>query len=267
MITILYFLTGFISASIFAWLLVKNILKRQGENSKEQKDEFTSLSSAYMITKEKLATTSAQLNAAEQKLDTQKQELIEIGEKFRFEFRSLAQGIMEEKTEKFTQVNEQKMKAILEPLKSEIGLFKQKVEETYDRESKERFTLGKEVERLILMTQQVSLEANNLTSALKGNNKLQGNWGEMILESLLENSGLTKDREYFIQAFIRDNTGNIIKDESGKGLQPDVTICYPDQRKIIIDSKVSLLAWDECISHEKKEDQQRCLQEHINSKT
>ncbi len=146
-----------------------------------------------------------------------------------------------------------------------LGIFKQKVEETYDRESKERFSLGKEIERLVIMTQQVSTDANNLTTALKGNNKMQGNWGEMILESLLENSGLSKGREYFLQEFIRDNAGNIIKDEHGAGLQPDVTIRYPDQRKIIIDSKVSLVAWDECVAQENKEDQLRLMQQHIKS--
>jgi DNA recombination protein RmuC len=157
------------------------------------------------------------------------------------------------------------MKAILDPLKDDLGIFKQKVEETYDKESKERFSLGKEIERLVLMTQQVSAEANNLTTALKGNNKMQGNWGEMILESLLENSGLTKGREYFLQEFIRDNAGNIIKDENGAGLQPDVTICYPDQRKIIIDSKVSLLAWDSFVACENPAEQKLCLQQHVKS--
>jgi DNA recombination protein RmuC len=94
---------------------------------------------------------------------------------------------------------------------------------------------------------------------------MQGNWGEMILESLLENSGLAKGREYFLQEFIRDNAGNIIKDENGAGLQPDVIICYPDQRKIIIDSKVSLVAWDEFIACENVEDQRLFLQQHIKS--
>jgi DNA recombination protein RmuC len=201
----------------------------------------------------------------EEKLAQQKDELTQIGEKFKFEFKNLAQNILEEKTQKFTEVNEQKMKAILDPLKNDLGIFKKKVEETYDKESKERFSLGKEIERLVVMTQQVSTDANNLTTALKGNNKMQGNWGEMILESLLENSGLTKGREYFLQEFIRDNAGNIIKDENGAGLQPDVTICYPDERKIIVDSKVSLVAWDEFIAQEKTEDQQRYLQQHIKS--
>ena len=157
------------------------------------------------------------------------------------------------------------MSAILTPLKTQLVDFKQKVEDTYDKESKERFSLGKEVERLISMTQQVSLEANNLTSALKGNNKMQGNWGEMILESILENTGLTKNREYFLQEFIRDNAGNVIKDENGKGLQPDVIIVYPDQRKVIIDSKVSLIAWDESVAQADITEQKRLLLEHIKS--
>jgi DNA recombination protein RmuC len=146
-----------------------------------------------------------------------------------------------------------------------INEFKQKVEDTYDKESKERFSLGKEVHRLIEMSQQVSQQANNLTTALKGNNKMQGSWGEMILESLLEGSGLTKGREYQVQEFVRDNAGVIIKDEFGKGLQPDVTIYYPDNRKIIIDSKVSLVAWEQCIGCDDKETQKQFLLDHINS--
>jgi DNA recombination protein RmuC len=205
------------------------------------------------------------LKNAEEKLASQKEELNKIGDNFKFEFRNLAQSILEEKTQKFTEVNEEKMKAILDPLKNELGIFKLKVEETYDKESKERFSLGKEIQRLVEMTQQVSTDANNLSTALKGNNKMQGNWGEVILESLLENSGLSKGREYFLQDFIRDNAGDIIKDEHGAGLQPDVTICYPDQRKIIIDSKVSLVSWDEFVSMENKEDQMRSLQHHIKS--
>jgi DNA recombination protein RmuC len=143
--------------------------------------------------------------------------------------------------------------------------FKKKVDDTYDKESKERFTLGKEVQRLIEMSQLVSREANNLTTALKGNNKQQGNWGEMILESILNYSGLTKGREFLVQEFLRDNAGNIIRDENGKGLQPDITIVYPDQRKIIIDSKVSLIAWEQCIACDDVDQQKQFLKEHIQS--
>ncbi len=217
------------------------------------------------ILNSQLTLFRTKFHAAEEKLEHQKAELEMIGSQFKHEFTNLAQTILDEKTAKFTALNEEKMSALITPLKAQLGEFKQKVEETYDRESKERFSLGKEVQRLIEMSQLVSQEANNLTSALKGNVKMQGNWGEMILESLLESSGLSKGREYHIQQFIRDNAGNIIKDENGKGLQPDVTIYYPDNRKIIIDSKVSLIAWDEYTACSNVEQQKICLGNHIRS--
>jgi DNA recombination protein RmuC len=188
-----------------------------------------------------------------------------FNDQIKLEFGEIAQQIMEVNSKKFTQQNQEQIGQILQPLKTELGDFKKKVEETYDKESKERFSLGREIDRLVQMSLQVSTEANNLTTALKGNNKLQGNWGEMILESILEHSGLVKGREYQIQEFIKDAAGNIIKDENGKGLQPDVTIYYPDQRKLIIDSKVSLLAWDEYSSETDPALQEAALKKHISS--
>ena len=217
------------------------------------------------ILNNQLAMFKEKFHAAEEKLELQKAELEMIGNQFKHEFKNLAQTILEEKTEKFTALNEEKMSALISPLKAQLGEFKQKVEETYDKESKERFSLGREVQQLIKMSQKVSDEANNLTSALKGNVKMQGNWGEMILESLLESSGLSKGREYQVQQFIRDNAGNIVKDEAGKGLQPDITIYYPDNRKIIIDSKVSLIDWDEYTACSDVAQQKNCLSNHIRS--
>ncbi len=188
-----------------------------------------------------------------------------FNEQIKLEFGELAQQIMEVNAKKFTQQNQEQIGQILQPLKTELGDFKKKVEETYDKESKERFTLGREIDRLVQMSMQVSTEANNLTTALKGSNKLQGNWGEMILESILEHSGLVKGREYLVQEFIKDQAGHIIKDENGKGLQPDVTIFYPDQRKLIIDSKVSLVAWDEYSSETDNSLQEAALKRHIAS--
>ena len=275
-IYLITFSAGFIIAIIVATAVHKSLLKNKtvaiGERLQQQVVATADLKNEKQLLLREKEDFIARLSKAESKNDfleekllRQKEELNQIGESFKFEFKNLAQNILEEKTQKFTEVNEQKMKAILDPLKNELGVFKQKVEETYDKESKERFSLGKEIERLVVMTQQVSTDANNLTTALKGNNKMQGNWGEMILESLLENSGLAKGREYFLQEFIKDNAGNIIRDESGSGLQPDVTICYPDKRKIIVDSKVSLVAWDQFIAEEDAEVQQRCLQQHIKS--
>ena len=274
--SIIYLVAGVIIASVIASIIHRSLLKNQTAYLVERLQQQTLSQNLLLEEKQKLQVAKEQLIARatqaesrigflEEKLLQQKAELNKMGENFKFEFRSLAQNILEEKTQKFTEVNEEKMKAILDPLKKDIGIFKQKVEDTYDKESKERFSLGKEIERLVIMTQQVSADANNLTTALKGNNKMQGNWGEMILESLLENSGLSKGREYFLQEFIRDGAGNIIKNEYGAGMQPDVIICYPDQRKIIVDSKVSLIAWDACMAQENKEEQKRLLQQHIKS--
>ncbi|MDO9375020.1 MAG: DNA recombination protein RmuC [Ferruginibacter sp.] len=239
----------------------------EGSNKFLEKEfqDYSELQRAHQQVEKRMVSLQEQLKHAEEKLATEKIALEEMSERFRFEFRNLAQGIMEEKTARFTQVNEEKMKAILDPLKLEMVDFKKKVDDTYDKESKERFTLGREVQRLIEMSQLVSQEANNLTTALKGNNKQQGNWGEMILESILNFSGLTNGREYLVQEFIRDSAGNIIRDENGKGLQPDITIIYPDQRKIIIDSKVSLVAWEQCISCDDTAQQKQFLKEHIQS--
>ena len=250
----------------------KETLIRQTANGESQ---LQFLSEQYQLSKRyqkenellqnQLAMFKAKFHAAEEKMMEQKKEMEALGERFRFEFRNLAQSILEEKSEKFTQLNEEKLNAILTPLKMQLGEFKQKVEETYDKESKERFSLGKEIEKLVQMSQLVSTEANNLTSALKGSSKLQGDWGEMILESLLEGSGLSKGREYMVQEFIRDNAGNIIRDEQGKALQPDITIYYPDQRRLIIDSKVSLVAWEQFVSCTDALPAAKCLEEHLRS--
>ena len=255
---IISFIAGASIAAIVFWMIHRSIFSQHNKSLAVLKEDF------YRLSTEKYQLLQ-RATRAEGRNEILEEQYNKIGENFKHEFKNLAQNIFEEKSQKFTEVNEEKIKSILNPLKVQLGEFKQKVEDTYDKESKERFSLGKEVQRLIEMSQQVSQEANNLTTALKGNNKMQGNWGEMLLENLLEKSGLTKGREYFVQEFIRDTAGNIIKDENGKGLQPDIIISYPDQRKVIIDSKVSLLAWDECISHSEKAEQDRCLQEHIKS--
>lgn len=236
---------------------------------KEQYDILTNqLEERYMQlnkANEDKATLYAQLKSNREKLDNQQNDILRLREQFKLEFSELAQKILDDNSRKFSESNEQSIRQILEPLKTNITEFKQKVEDTYDKESKERFSLGKEVQRLIEMSARVSQEANNLATALKGNNKMQGNWGEMILESLLENSGLTRGREYQVQEFIKDEAGNVVRDEHGKAMQPDVTIYYPDQRRIIIDSKVSLLAWEQCIGCDDKESQRHLLNDHIRS--
>jgi DNA recombination protein RmuC len=213
----------------------------------------------------KLAVVETQLYSTQQLLKEAKTSGEKLSEQLKLEMEALAERVMKSNSLQMVQKNEEKIGEILKPLKAELGDFKKKVEETYEKESNQRFSLEKEIDKLVQMSAQVSQEANNLTSALKGNVKMQGNWGEMILETILEHSGLTKGREYVTQEFIRDNAGNIIKDEHGKGLQPDVTISYPDQRKVIIDSKVSLIAWDQYVLETTVEDQDRSLKNHIQS--
>ena len=253
--------TSFQNQFVRADALHQQVKQQYHELTIQLNERHTQLNKAN----EDKATLYAQLKSNREKLDNQQNDILRLREQFKLEFSELAQKILDDNSKKFSESNEQSIRQILEPLKTNITEFKQKVEDTYDKESKERFSLGKEVQRLIEMSAQVSHEANNLATALKGNNKMQGNWGEMILESLLENSGLTRGREYQVQEFIKDGAGNIVRDEHGKGLQPDVTIYYPDQRRIIIDSKVSLVAWEQCIGCDDKESQRHLLNDHIRS--
>jgi DNA recombination protein RmuC len=183
--------------------------------------------------------------------------MTELQLKARLEFEKIANQILEEKSSKFTLANQVNMEALLKPLGENIETFKKKVEDTYDKESRERFTLEKSVKELIEQTNKVSSEANNLATALKGQSKKQGDWGEMILESILEKSGLTKGREYTVQ--------ETIKDENGNSLRPDVIVTLPESRKIIIDSKVSLVAYDRYTSADNNDAQLAALTFHIAS--
>jgi len=185
-----------------------------------------------------------------------KQQAIEASEdKLRIAFKNLANEILEEKTQKFTEQNSTKLDAILKPLGEKIISFEKKVEEAYHKESNERFSLVNEIKRLAELNQQISQEANNLTQALKGQAKTQGNCGEIILESILEKSGLVKDREYFDQQSFTN--------AEGKRLQPDIVVSYPGERSVIIDSKVSLNAYERYASAEIKEEQDTALREHL----
>jgi len=190
-----------------------------------------------------------------EKLSTLKKDIEKLQDNFRNEFKNLANDILEEKTKKFTEQNRTKLDEILKPLSEKIRDFEKKVEDTYDKESKQRFSLEKEIKNLAELNQQISKEANNLTHALKGQTKTQGNWGEIILESILEKSGLVRDREYFVQASYTN--------EQGKRLQPDVIIAYPGDRSLVVDSKVSLLAYERFSSAETREEQDKALKDHL----
>ena len=218
----------------------------------------------YNSLNKEFATESANNKALREKLETQKQEIEDLGKKFNIEFQNIANKILEEKTEKFTNVNKQSLEVILKPLAENIDKFKKQVEDSYNTESKERFSLGEQVKEMAKLNKIISDEARNLTTALKGESKTQGNWGEMILESILEKSGLRKNETYFTEHQLSDDEGNPLRSDSeNKKMRPDVVIKYPDNRSVIIDSKVSLNAFTRYLSSSDKEEQERELQQHV----
>lgn len=209
---------------------------------------------------------SAQNEGLQKSLETQKEEIKKIQEEGKLQFENLANKILEEKTEKFTTVNQNNLKNILEPFQEKINDLKNKVNEAYEKENKERFSLAEKVKELALLNQQISEDAKKLTKALKGESKTQGNWGEMILESILEKSGLVKGREYFLEHELRDEDNKALFSEfSGKKMRPDAVVKYPDERNVIIDSKVSLTAFTELVDETDSDIYQIKVNQHLSS--
>ena len=192
---------------------------------------------------------------------TRSQEKIETlqnaREQMNLEFKNLANEILEQKSKNFTEMNKENIQNILNPLNEKIVSFEKKVSETYDKEAKERFSLAREIKSLQELNVRISTDAVNLTNALKGESKTQGIWGEMILERILEKSGLEKGREYEVQVNL--------KTEQGNNRQPDVIVHLPDKKDIVIDSKVSLKAYENYSSAENEPEQIESLKMHIQS--
>ena len=203
-------------------------------------EQLVDLKEAY----EKLITSSDQLREDNSRLSERIKFIEEEKERIILEseirFKNLANDILQQNTASFKEQNETRLTEILAPFKDNLEQFKKVVTESYSSEARERFSLQAKIKELIDLNQTISKDAQNLALALKGNSKVQGNWGEMILESILEKSGLERGREFFVQ----ESTYN----DEGKRLIADVVINYPDGRKIIIDSKVSLNAYTEIIN-------------------
>ncbi len=239
-------------------------LSEKANEIEELKKELSETTKMLNEANKLLATASADNNALQEKLETQKTEIEAMGKKFNLEFENIANKILETKTEKFTELNRTNLKSILDPLGENIENFKKSVDEAYKKEGNERFSLAEKVKELAELNQQISKEARDLTRALKGEAKTQGRWGEMILESILEKSGLRKDEEYFMEHQLTDEQGNALRsDAEGKKMRPDAVIKYPDNRNVIIDSKVSLNAFTRYLESTEIDEQKKELAAHV----
>ncbi|MCC2599597.1 DNA recombination protein RmuC [Sphingobacterium sp. FBM7-1] len=203
-----------------------------------------------------LESTHAYLQAQQEKYQVQQEEIKQLRKQFYLEFQQMANTILEEKTQKFTAVNQQHLDQLLTPLKEKIKTFEEKVDRTYQQEAAERNVLKGVVEQLMQQSMLIKDEANNLTKALKGDSKKQGAWGEIILERVLERSGLLKDQEYRLQAVFEDDHSRKV---------PDAIILLPEDKHLVVDSKVSLTAYERWVNASEDAEQVQHLRQHVHS--
>jgi DNA recombination protein RmuC len=235
-------------------LVEKTSLEKQLQQILQEKENIRNEKEAINI---QLTKKEVDFENLWQRNKEQKEEVEKLQEKFAKEFENLANKILDEKSSKFTEQNKENMKNILSPLQDKIQLFEKKVEDTHKESIDYHAALRQQILGLKEMNLQMSKETLNLTKALKGDSKMQGNWGELILERVLEKSGLEKDREYFVQ----QSHVNI----EGQRVFPDVVINLPDGKKMIVDSKVSLTAYEKYINEEEDSLKTGFLKEHVNS--
>lgn len=239
---------GFILKPIYDQLQQQNTVLQQNIANKEQ--EIRAL-------RESIATKAQVISHLEEKLDNQKAEATDLQKHFRTEFSNLVDKVIEEKNQRFATHNQQQIGTILAPLRDQIKGFEDSIEKRFSKETEDRISLRKEIEQLRDLNWQLSQDANNLVTAIKGENKLQGDWGELRLELILEKAGLSKNVHYSTQVTLLDS--------DGKSKRPDFIIYLPDNRHLIIDSKVSLTDYERYFSATDRETKNRSLKAHIDS--
>ncbi|WP_124980705.1 DNA recombination protein RmuC [Nonlabens xiamenensis] len=230
---------------------VKELAARLEKSEKEYRDKVLEKENLQVL----LAEQRTAFAKAEEKHAEAQNEIEKLNEKFTKEFENLANKILDEKSTKFTDQNKKNIEQILSPLQEKIKSFEKRVEDTHKDTIDRQSALRQQILGLKELNQQMSKETSNLTKALKGDAKMRGNWGELVLERVLEKSGLVKDSEYVVQ--------QSHKDQDGRTVFPDVIVNLPSDKKMIIDSKVSLNAYERYVNEEEEELQERYLREHV----
>ncbi len=204
---------------------------------------------------EEKSALEARQNYQDEKLARQQQEMDQIREKFTLEFKNIANELLESRSKTFSTQNQQQLELLLSPLRERLKEFESKVDSTHKESLEKHASLFNELRNLRELNQNMSEEARNLTRALKGESKTQGNWGELILERILERSGLSRDAEYRVQESLQT--------DEGRRVQPDVTILLPGERFLVIDSKVSLTDYERFVSSEDEAEKLAALKRHV----
>lgn len=237
-------------------------LSQEGQKLEEMKSAFAKAQQeTSTIRQEKdffqneLTARNVAFENLEARMNEKSEELQTLQEKFTKDFEIVANKILDEKSNKFTLQNKQNLDIILKPLQEKIQTFEKRVEETNKEAIDRTAGLREQIKNLSALNEQMSKEANNLTKALKGDSKMQGNWGELVLERVLEKSGLEKDREYFMQQSFTTAEGNRVL--------PDVVIHLPDHKKMVVDSKVSLRAYERFVNEEDADQRALHLKQHV----
>jgi len=263
---IIYLVTGIIIGSIAAWFIAKyKYIKSDGIQADYiQKSLYDNVLTENKLKNEEIISLNAKVSrfeeksrGLEQRLEEHRNELLQLQERMKLEFSNLSNKIFEEKSTKFLELNEKKVIDILNPLKEKISEFEKKVEETYKEETRERISLKKELENIVKLNQQVSDDTIKLANALKGDTRLQGEWGEIQLELILSKAGLEKDIHYRKQ--------ESFKNEDGRIARPDYVINLPEEKNIIIDSKVSLIAYEQFFNEDNEVKKENFLKMHLQS--